>query len=50
MTQTPGDHKTLLIVCHVGLHIDFSFVKFSLDLKAFTIWWKVNLEGNRLFN
>ena len=32
LTNTPRDHETLSIVRHVGLHIDFSFVKSSLGL------------------
>ena len=32
LTQIPGDHETLSIVCHVGLHVDFSSMKSSLGL------------------
>ena len=32
LTQIPGDHETLSIVRHVGLHVHFSFMKSSLDL------------------
>ena len=32
LATIPGDHDTLSIVRHVGLHVDFSSVKFSLDL------------------
>ena len=33
-TQIPGDHETLSIVRHVGLHVDFSSMKSSLGLRA----------------
>ena len=32
LKKIPGDHETLSIVRHVGLHVDFSYMKFSLDL------------------
>ena len=32
LTKIPGDHEILSIVCHVGLHVDFSSMKFSLGL------------------
>ena len=32
LTKIPGHHKTLYIVRHVGLHVDFSSMKSSLDL------------------
>ena len=32
LMKISGDHKTLSIVCHVGLHIDFSSTKSSLGL------------------
>jgi hypothetical protein len=32
LTQIPGDHETSFIVRHVGLHVDFSSMKSSLDL------------------
>ena len=32
MMQTPGDHETVSIVCHVGFHVDFSSMKSSLGL------------------
>jgi hypothetical protein len=35
LTKIPRDHETLSIVCHVGLHVDFSFMKSSLGLWAF---------------
>ena len=28
----PGDHETLFIIRHVGLHVNFSSMKSSLDL------------------
>ena len=31
LKQIMADHEILLIVCHVGIHVDFSFRKFSLD-------------------
>ena len=31
LMQIPGDYETLSIVRHVGLHVDFSFMKSSLD-------------------
>ena len=30
MTKIPGDHESLSIVRHVGLHVYFSFMKSSL--------------------
>ena len=32
LTKIPGDHETLSIVRHVGLHVDFSSMKSSLGL------------------
>ena len=32
MTKIPGDHETLSIVRHVGLHVDFSSMNFCLGL------------------
>jgi hypothetical protein len=32
LTKIPGDHETLSIVRHVGLHVDFSSMKSSLAL------------------
>jgi hypothetical protein len=32
LVKIPGDHETLSIVHHVGLHVDFSSMKSSLDL------------------
>jgi len=32
LTQIPADHAALSIVCHVGLHVDFSSTNFSLGL------------------
>jgi hypothetical protein len=32
LTKILGDHETLSIVHHVGLHVDFSSMKFSLGL------------------
>ena len=32
LTKIPGDRETLAIVRHVGLHVDFSSMKFSLGL------------------
>jgi hypothetical protein len=32
LTKIQGDHETLSIVCHVGLHVDFSSMKSSLGL------------------
>jgi len=32
LTQILGDHETLSIVRHVGLHVDFSSMKCSLSL------------------
>ena len=32
LMRIPGDHKTLSIVRHVGLHLDFSSMKSSLGL------------------
>jgi hypothetical protein len=32
LTQIPADHAPLSTTCHVGLHVNFSFVDFSLDL------------------
>jgi hypothetical protein len=32
LMKIPGDHETLSIARHVGLHVDFSFTKSSLGL------------------
>ena len=32
LTKISGDHETLSIVRHVGLHVDFSFMESSLSL------------------
>ena len=32
LMKIPGDDETLSIICHVGLHVDFSSMKFSLGL------------------
>ena len=32
LTKIPRDHESLFIVCHVGLHIDFSSMKSPLGL------------------
>jgi hypothetical protein len=32
LTKVQGDHETLSIVCHVRLHVNFSFMKSSLGL------------------
>ena len=32
LMKLSGDHKTLFIVRHVGLHVDFSSMKSSLNL------------------
>jgi len=32
LTKIPGDHETLSIINHVGLHVDFSSMKSSLGL------------------
>jgi hypothetical protein len=32
MMKIPGDHETLSILRHVGLHVDFSSMKSSLGL------------------
>ena len=45
LTKIPGDHETLSIVRHVGLHVDFSSMKFFLVLQAFTFMCEMNLEG-----
>ena len=50
LTKILGDHETLSIVRHVGLHVHFSSMKSSLDLYAFTFVCEVNLDGLRLFN
>jgi hypothetical protein len=36
LTQILVDHAPLSIVCHVGLHVDFSSTNFFWGLKAFT--------------
>jgi hypothetical protein len=43
LTKVPGDHETLSIVCHVGLHVDFSSMKSSLGLYTFTYVCEVKL-------
>ena len=32
LTKIPGDHETLSLVRHVGLHVDLSSMKYSLGL------------------
>ena len=32
LTKIPGDHETLSIIRHVGLHVDFSSMKSSSGL------------------
>ena len=32
LTKISEDHETLFIVWHVGLHVDFSSMKYALDL------------------
>ena len=32
LTKIPGNHETLSIVHHVGLHVDFSSMKSSLGI------------------
>ena len=50
LTQILGDHETLSIVCYVGLHVDFSSMKSSSGLQAFTFVCEVNFNGLRPFN
>ena len=50
LTKFLEDHETLSIVRHVRFHVDFSSIKSSLDLYAFTFVCEVNLDGLRLFN
>jgi len=45
LTKTPRDHETLSIIRHVRLHVDFSFMKSSLDLQTFTFVCEVILDG-----
>jgi hypothetical protein len=45
LTQIPGDHETLSIVRHVRLQVDFSSMKSSLGLQAFTFVCVVNLNS-----
>ena len=50
LKKIPGDHETLSIVRHVGLHVNFSSMKYSLVLWAFTFMCEVNLDGLRPFD
>ena len=50
LPRIPGDHETLSIVRHVGLHVDFSSMKSFLCLEAFTFVCEVNLDGLRPFD
>ena len=50
LTKIMGDHETLSIVRHVGLHVDLSSMKFSLGLRAFTFVCEVNLDCLRPFD
>jgi hypothetical protein len=50
LMKYPGDHETLSIVHHVGLHVDFSSIEFSLGLSAFNFMFEVNLDGLRPFD
>jgi hypothetical protein len=44
------NHETWFIIRHVGLHVEFSSMKSSLDLYAFTFMCEVNLDGLCPFN
>ena len=50
MTKLPRDHETLSTVRHVGFHVDFSSMKSSMGLQAFTFVFEVNLGSLRPFN
>ena len=50
LTKILWDHETLSIVYHVELHVDFSSMKSSLGLKAFTFVCEVNLDRPRPFD
>ena len=50
LTQIPGYHEPLSIVRHVGLHVDFSSMKSSVGLEAFTFVCEVNLDGLHPFD
>ena len=50
MTQIPANHEALIIVCHVGIHVDFSPARIYLDPWTFTFYCEVNLDGLSLFN
>ena len=47
LPKIPGDHETLSIVRHVGLHVDISSMKSSFGLQAYTFVFEVNLNGLR---
>ena len=46
----PVDRETLSIVCHVGIHVDFSSMIIASGPWAFTFKCVVNLESLHLFN
>ena len=51
VTKIPGDHETLsIVVCHVGLHVDFSSMKSSLAFRPSPLcvkWtWTVSALSN----
>ena len=48
LTRIPSDHETLCIVLHVGLLVDFSSMKSSMGLQAFTFVCEVNLDDSTL--
>ena len=50
LTKIPRGHETLSIVRHVGVHVDFSSMKSSLGLEAFTFVCGVNLGGLHPFD
>ena len=50
LTKILRDHETLSIIRHVGIHVDFSSMKSSFSLWAFTFVCEVNLDGLRPFD
>ena len=50
LLKISGDHETLFIVCHVGLHVDFSSMKSSSGLQTFTFKCEMNLDGLHPFD
>ena len=50
LMQIWADHETLHVVCHVGIHVDFSSMIISLDPCTLTFYCGVDLDNLGLFD